>query len=76
MFDDPGKKLHQLEEELRAVEPVEIAEESSEDYENDLADGDAVWAPEPERAGLRTLVLLGLFILGCLAAARWCFGWI
>ncbi|MDO5401599.1 MAG: hypothetical protein Q4F17_11620 [Eubacteriales bacterium] len=76
MFDDPGKKLKALEQELReadpeAMEPVEFAEE---DYPDEFDESRAVIARQPKRAGLKTLVLL-LLVAGALAGARW-LGWI
>lgn len=82
MFDDPGKKLRQLEDELWSVEPQEEqvpeTEDALYDYEEEEFDEScAVLVPEPKknRAGA-TLMLLLVIIIGCLAAARWCFGWI
>lgn len=72
MFDNPRRKLDQMEEELLEIqEPEEEGED--EDYEMD--DRDAVYAPAQGRPGLRTLVFLAVMLVLILAAGRW-LGWL
>lgn len=79
MFDDPGKKLTQLKDELLEVEDAED-ENFAADFDDTAYDDEefdessAVLAEETKRPGLRTLVFL--LVVGVLiAGAGWWLGW-
>lgn len=77
MFDDPGKKLRQLEDDLRELEEPEESF-SAEEFEEDMPEfdeGAAVLAREERHPGLKTLVLL-LILAGAAAWAGWKLGWL
>ena len=75
MFDDPGKKLRRLEQELKEADDVEpVTWDQPQDTE-ELDDADVVYAPPGRRPGLRTLVFLLVMLVLILAAGRW-MGWL
>lgn len=76
MFDNPGKRLREMEDEIWETEPSEnLAVDFDDiDYDEDFDENDAVLAREERRPGLRTLVLL--MVVAAVAAAAWWLGWI